>query len=584
MIKVNEKDFPEKSNTYATIVNEINRITADGHKQVSIILQGIQKKLQEENVFLISEKDLSNVQGEFIREFFRTQVRPNLFPVILKQLSRPDLLKDSSIYLGIILKKQGNRQKTIYAAIEIPVDQVDRFIVLPPVDNKHFIIRVDDIIRYCLDDIFAVFGFSHFEAYTFKLTRDAELDIDEDISKSFVELISDSIKARDTGSPVRFIYDKNMPPVLLNAITKVLKIRKRDTVIQGGRYHNTKDFMHFPNTVGKGLSYESLPPLPNSKIQNGRKLTSSIRDNDIMLHYPYQPYQYFIDLLREASIDPRVRSIKMTLYRLANPSKVVNALINACTNGKKVTVFMEFQARFDESNNIYWSTKLQEAGARIIKTIPGFKVHCKLVLIKRIENEQEKRYAAISTGNFNETTSRIYADDTLFTANEEITADVEKVFELFERPYKPIKFQHLILSPFRTRNFFLSLLNIEIRNAKAGKEAWAMIKLNSLSDDLLARKLLQAAECGVKLKLIVRGICIMHSDMHPNLEIISIVDRFLEHSRNMVFCNDGNPRFFISSADWMIRNLDNRIEVTTPIYDPDLKQEMMDMLNIQWAD
>jgi len=584
LVLVNEKDFPEKAAAYTELINSINRITAEGHYEVSRILGTIQEKLKEHHVFLINEKELSEEQGIFIRSFFRTHVRPNLFPVILKNLSRPGLLKDSSIYLAIILKKQGNEQKTTHAVIEIPVQQIDRFIVLPSTDHRHYIIRLDDIIRYCLDDIFGVFGFNQYQAYTFKITRDAELDIDEDISKSFVELITDSIKARETGNPVRFIYDREMPAVLLNALAKTLKIRKRDTVMQGGRYHNTKDFMNFPNIAGKGLSYEPMVQLPNKHILNGRKITSSIRERDIMLHYPYQPYQHIIDLLREASIDPRVRAIKMTLYRLANPSKVVNALINASSNGKQVTVFMEFQARFDESNNIYWSTKLQEAGARIIKTIPGFKVHCKMILIKRIENEQEKLYANISTGNYNETTSRIYADDTLMTADPRITHDVAKVFELFERSYKPMRFQHLIVSPFRTRNFFIGLLNAEIKNARQGKPAWAIIKLNSISDEILARKLLRAAESGVKLQLIIRGICILHSNMHPNLEIISIVDRFLEHSRSLVFCNGGKPKFFISSADWMIRNLDNRIEVTTPIYDPDIQKEMLDMLRIQLSD
>ncbi|HQP03859.1 MAG TPA: polyphosphate kinase 1 [Bacteroidales bacterium] len=584
LYKLKEKDFPEKAIIYKDLLDEINDINAHNQNEVSRILQNIQDRLEEKNVFLISEKELSPEQGSFIRQFFKSYVRPNLFPVILKNMQHPSFLKDSSIYLAIILKRHGFAEKTTYAVVEIPVKEVDRFIVLPQAGNKHYIIRLDDVIRYCLNDIFGVFGFDQFQAFTFKLTRDAELDIDEDISKSFVELISNSLKARETGNPVRFIYDKEMPSSLLNALMKALKIRKRDTVMQGGRYHNTKDFMNFPHVSEKVLSYEPIVPLPNKFIQPGKKITSSIRERDILLHYPYQPYQYMIDLLREASIDPKVRAIKMTLYRLANPSKVVNALVNASANGKQVTVFMEFQARFDESNNIYYSSKLQEAGVRIIKTIPGFKVHCKMILIKRIEGDKEKLYANISTGNFNEATSRIYSDNTLLTCDPRITSDVEKVFELFERSYKPMRFQHLVISPFSTRNFFLSLINNEIKNAKAGKPAWAIIKLNSLADEQLSRKLLQAAEAGVALSLIIRGICILNPEGHKNIEIISIVDKFLEHSRVLVFCNGGKNKYFISSADWMIRNLDNRIEVTTPIYNPDIQQELLDMLKIQLSD
>ncbi|NLA24847.1 MAG: polyphosphate kinase 1 [Bacteroidales bacterium] len=584
LAEVDAKDFPQKAKFYENLVNNINQITAEGHEKVSKILSGIQEELERQNIFLISEKELDQEQGKFVKYFFNEQVRSNLFPIILKNLSRPSLLKDNSIYLGVILKKSPNSLKASYAVIEIPVKELDRFIVLPPRNGKQFIIRLDDIIRYCLSDIFGVFGYKDYQAYTFKLTRDAELDIDTDISKSFVELISDSIKAREKGNPVRFIYDREMPENLLNAIIKTLKIKKRDTIIQGGRYHNTKDFMNFPNIAREGLSYEKITPLSNKYFLQGRKITSSLRQSDIMLHFPYQSFQYILDFLREASIDPKVRSIKITLYRLANPSKVINALMNALANGKRVTVFLEFQARFDESNNIYWSTKLQEAGARIIKTIPGFKVHCKMILIKRIENNQERLYANIGTGNFNEATSRIYADDILMTADPRITNEVAKVFDLFESSYKTVRFQHLIVSPFKTRNFFLGLLNQEIRNAKAGKEAWAIIKLNSLADETLAKKLIQTAEKGVKLNLIVRGICILHSEIHPNLKIISIVDKFLEHSRLMIFCNGGNHKYFISSADWMLRNLDKRIEVTTPIYDQKIQQEIMDMIKIQLAD
>lgn len=583
LIELNKTDFPEKADYYTTILNRINTISYQQHERIRHIFDTIQKELEKHNIYLIDEKQLTEKQGKYIRILFREKIRSHLFPIILNNLFSPGTLKDSSIYLAIVMSKPNTPANKQYAIIEIPVPNIERFIVLPSENENKYIIRLDDIIRYCLDDIFGVFGYTRFSAYTFKLTRDGELDIDEDISKSFMELLTESIKQREIGEPVRFIYDKEMPDTLLTLLMSKLNIGEQDHPMQGGRYHNSKDLMKFPNLAGSDLSYPITPPLPHKDIPIGKKVISAIREKDILLHFPYQSFQYIIDLLREASIDSKVRSIKMTLYRIANPSRIVNALINASRNGKSVTVFMEFQARFDEENNIFWSTKLQESGVRIIKAIPGFKVHSKLILIRRKEKGINRYYGNISTGNFNEQTAKIYCDDSLLTADPKITDDIQKVFYLFEKSYRLMRFRHLVVSPFKTRNHFLKLLSNEISNAREGKPAWVMIKMNSLSDEKLSRKLYKAAKEGVKISLIIRGINIMIPN-HPNIEAISIVDKYLEHSRIFAFCNNDMNKFFIGSADWMTRNLDNRIEVTTPIYNLELQQELKTMLEIQLKD
>lgn len=584
MIELNKTDYPEKSEYYTKLLQQINDISYKQHEKIRNIFSSIQKELEEYNIFIIDETQLTSKHQVYVKQLFSDKIRSNLFPLMLKNLTALESLKDGSIYLAIVLEKTDNPDATNYAVIEIPTHSFSRFVILPSENNAKYIIRLDDIIRYCLDDIFKVFGYDKFSAYTFKLTRDAELDIDEDISKSFMELLAESVKQREAGVPVRFIFDRNMPDDLLNKLMKQFNIGTQDHTMQGGRYHNSKDLMSFPNIAGDELSYPPILELSNKYIQPGKKIFSAIRERDIMLHYPYQSFQYIIDLLREASIDPKVRSIKMTLYRIANPSSVANALINASRNGKTVTVFMEFQARFDEENNIYWSTKLQEAGVRIIKAIPGFKVHAKLILIRRKEKGLNRYYANISTGNFNEKTAKIYCDDSLLTTDPRITDDVHKIFYLFEKSYRLMRFNHLIVSPFKTRNHFIKLLNNEIANAKAGNKSWVIIKMNSLADEKLAKKISKAAKNGVKVYLIIRGINILIPDTNPNIEALSIVDKFLEHSRIFVFSNNGNPKYFIGSADWMTRNLDNRIEVTTPIYDKYIQEELQTMLDLQLRD
>jgi polyphosphate kinase len=469
----------------------------------------------------------------------------------------------------------------------VPTDKESRFIILPEDNGKKYFVMLDDVIRYCLDDIFSLLGYNIFNAYTIKFTRDAEMDIDNDVSKSFLERMSESVKQRKKGEPVRFVYDKKIPEILLKMLMKKFNISKRDNIRAGGRYHNFKDFMGFPILNRPELRYPPSPPLAHKDLPPKKSIIEVIREKDIMLHYPYQSFHYIIDLLREASIDPLVKAIKMTFYRAAEGSSVMNALINAVRNGKEVTVFMELQARFDEEANIYWTNRLQEEGVKVIQTIPGFKVHSKLIQIRRKENDENVYYANISTGNFNESTAKVYADDSLLTGNQAITTEVNKVFHLFESKFIMPTFDNLIVAPFNIRNFFMEMLDREISNAEDGKEAWAILKMNSISDKTIAKKLYDASKAGVKLRLIIRGISILVPDLpehSKNIEALSIVDKYLEHSRVFIFCNGGENKYYIASADWMPRNFDHRVEVVCPVYDEDIQKELMDMIQIQLRD
>ncbi len=567
-------------------LKEINRIDALQQKEFARIFRKLVRELAHEGIHIVNEKELSEEHGAFVRRFFNDHVRSQLFPIMLSNLKSASLV-DKSIYLAIRLSGKNNAINEQFAVIRVPAGPLSRFVLLPSTEGGKYIILLDDVIRYCLDDIFSIFGYHEFSAYTFKFTRDAELDIDNDVSKSFLEIMTESLKQRKLGAPVRFIYDKNMPSKLLGMIKQKLDISESDTLSKSGRYHNFKDFMSFPDIGRTDLLYAPVAPLEHRRIPRKESILGIIRERDIMLHYPYQSFRYIIDLLREASIDPQVRSIKMTLYRVARDSNVINALINAARNGKSVTVFMELQARFDEEANIYWAGKMQEEGIKLIQGIPGFKVHCKLLLIRRKESDKNVYYANVGTGNFNEQTARVYADDSLLTSDPRITADVNSVFHLFESKYNPPKFHSLIVAPFHMRNFFIRLINNEIKHAKAGREAWCIIKLNNLVDDKIVKKLYQASQAGVKVRIICRGTCTMIpgiKGMSDNVEVISIVDRFLEHSRVLVFNNGGDEKYYISSADWMVRNLDNRIEVACPVNDKGIQQELKTMLLIQLKD
>lgn len=569
------------------ILNEIFEIVAEQEKEFTRAYVEILEKLKEYNIFIINENQLDQTQSEFVTEYFNSHVRPLLFPIMLDNLKDTTSLEDKSIYLAVHLLSVADTDKEDFSIIKVPTPQLSRFLILPSEKGKTSIILLDDVIRFGLPYIFSIFGYDTFDAYTIKITRDAELDMDNDVQKSFLEIMAESIKQREWGMPVRFVYDNSIPPHFLRKIKEKLHLSEDDTQRGGGRYHNFKDFMGFPKVGPPELVYPASPPLPHPDIPLNTSIFEAIRQKDIMLHYPYQSFQYIIDLLREASIDPDVRTIKMTFYRAASQSTVMNALINAARNGKSVTVFLELQARFDEEANIYWAELLQKSGVKILPTITGLKVHSKLILIRRKENQHNVLYANISTGNFNESTAKVYADDSLLTANQSIATDVYKVFQLFESRYFIPKFKELIVSPFNMREFFLKKINREIANARQGREAWVIIKLNSLVDKKITYKLYEASRAGVKIQIIARGICILVpgiQGLSENIQAFSIVDKYLEHTRIYVFCNDGNKEFYTASADWMQRNLDHRIEVATPIYDKQIQEELWTMLQIQLSD
>ncbi len=570
------------------LLEKINEINLRQQKQFNQIHQTLLKEFERENIFLVNEEQLTVAQQEFIREFFREHVRPNIFPVMIQNLKRSSFIRDRAIYLAIHLIKKGDKTNEDFALIKVPTSVVSRFVVLPGEAEKSYIIMLDDVIRFNLAEVFSIFDFDDYKAYTIKLTRDAELDIDNDVSKSFIERLSDSLKQRKKGKPVRFVYDQQMPKRMFKTLTQRLRVSGKDNIVAGGRYHNSKDFMAFPNLGGAHLEYEPMPPLQHPDLDGSRSILGVLREKDVMLHFPYQSFHYIIDLLREASIDPKVKSIKMTIYRAARNSKVINALINAARNGKHVTVFLELQARFDEQANIFWAEKMQEEGVRIIQGISGIKVHSKLILIKRREGKELISYANVGTGNFNEETARLYADDSLLTSHPRITQEVEIVFGLIEKTLvSHSNFKHLVVSPYRTRRFFLRMIDNEIRNARLGLRAEILLKMNSLVDEEIVNKLYKASQAGVKCRLIIRGICVLVPGIpgvSENIEAISIVDRFLEHSRVFIFHNGGNERFFISSADFMVRNLDHRIEVGCPILDNQIKAELRTMMDIQWRD
>lgn len=580
------QDRNKRPDRPSKILSQILSIVEEQEIKFNSTFQQIIEGLNKHNIFIQNENELNKEQGEFIQQYFHNEVRSLLFPIMLKNLRDHNSLQDNSIYLAAVLNDSKGEMNEDYALVMVP-DNISRFVKLPSPDEKKYIIFLDDVLRYCMQELFGWMGYDTFSAFTIKFTRDAELDIDNDVQKSFMELMSESIKRRKKGLTVRFVYDNSMPEKLHKRLLRKLSITSSDNLRGGGRYHNFKDFMSFPNMGNSNLVYKKLTPLPHKDIIPNTSIIDVIKKGDVLLSYPYQSFQYIVDLLREASIDPRVKAIKMTFYRAARNSNVINALINAARNGKNVTVFLEIQARFDEKANIYWSQKLTEEGVKIIKTLPGFKVHSKLMLIRRKEQGKNIYYANISTGNFNESTARVYADDSLLTAHQGITNEVNMMFHLFESPYNPPKFKHLIVAPYYMRNSFIQMINREIRNAKAGKQAWVIIKLNNLVDKKITNKLYAAAKAGVKINIICRGICILVPETEGtknNIKLISIVDRFLEHSRVIAFANLGKPEVFLSSADWMIRNFDHRFEVATPVYDKKLKNDLLEMLRIQLSD
>lgn len=572
------------------LLKEITEIVIQQQSESLRILSEIEKKLELENIFIINEKDISKEQENFIHDYFIQKVSPALVTIMLNDLEEFPLLKDTSGYLAVKLVMNGSEllndkaKEVRYAVVEIP-NTINRFVVLPSNSEKQYIILLDDVIRYNLNNIFNIFDYESISAHMIKITRDAQLEFDSDLSKSLIEKISSSVKDRRVGEPVRFVYDQAIGKDTLEFFLRGMHIDSSDSIIPGGRYHNRRDYMNFPNLGRYDLLYRENVPLPISGLSLEGSILEKIKKKDYLLYAPYQSFSYIIKFLREAALDPKVASIKITLYRLAKNSQIVSSLINAAKNGKKVTVQIELQARFDEESNISYSEQMQTEGIELIFGVKGLKVHSKICVIERIEEGKVKRYGLISTGNFNENSAKVYTDVTLFTSNTEILKDAAKIFDFFDVNYRVHRYKHLIVSPHYTRGKFNKLIEREISNALLGKEAYIKLKMNSISDFKMTDKLYEASNAGVKIQLIIRGICCLIpgiKGLSENIEAISIVDNYLEHSRIYIFANGGDPEVFISSADFMTRNLDARVEVTCPIYDEDIKKELMETFEIGW--
>ncbi|RED38583.1 polyphosphate kinase [Winogradskyella eximia] len=566
------------------LLEEITQIVIKQQSYSLEILDEIEKELESENIYLINETEITEDHHDFIMNYFYQEISPALVVIMLNEdVALPELM-DISAYLTV--KMSNSNGKDQVALIEISSD-MDRFIVLPSKGNSNYIIMVDDILRYCLDDIFNIFTYDSISAHMIKITRDGELDFDSDLSKSFIDKLSESVKDRQSGAPVRFVYDKNIEEDTLNILLERMSIDEKESMIPGGRYHNRRDYMSFPSLGRTDLLYDKIKPLPVKGLNLEDSIFKTIAKKDYLIYTPYHTFSYIVKFLREAALDPKVKTIKITIYRLAQISHVASSLINAAKNGKKVTVSIELRARFDEAANINYAEQMQDVGIKMFFGVSGLKVHCKMCVIEREENNKLVRYGFISTGNFNESTAKIYTDFTLMTADSKILKDVNKVFDFFEVNYKVNRYKHIITSPHYTKSKIFALIDKEIETVKSGKPAYIRLKMNSISSYKMIDKLYEASRAGVKIQMIVRGLCCLVpgvKGMSENIEIISIVDKFLEHTRLYIFSNQNNPKIYISSADWMTRNIDTRVEVSCPIYDEDIKQELQHLFDICWND
>ena len=573
-----------KDRTAKQLLNDISAKATDLQQKSFSILNNIIKLLEKDKIYFVDESKVKPIHRQFIGNYFFEIISPAIDVIILNKNKKFPKFKENLSFLLIRIELENDEIQ--YAIIRFPKD-LDRFVKLPFDNLGQNIILIDDIIRYHLKDIFKIFNPKSIEANMVKTSRDAELDFDDDISKSFLDKIAQSVKERSSAEPVRFVYDSEIRLDTLNFLLKQMGINNEtDSIIPGGKYHNRRDYMDFPN-LHTDLVYEPMQPLNVKGFSHSDNTFDKLKEKDFMIHTPYHKFSYVISFLMKSSIDPKVKKISITIYRLSKLSKIASALINAVRNGKKVIVQIELQARFDESANIRYAKEMQSQGIKLIFGSPNLKVHSKICLIERLENGILKKYGFISTGNFNESTAKVYTDLTLFTSNGKILDEVSNVFNFFNANYKRYIFKNLFVSPINTESKIKKLIINEINNAKSGKNAWIKIKINNITSHSLIRSLYDASRAGVKIEMIVRGICCLipgKKNMSDNIEVISIVDRFLEHTRFMIFNNDGNNKTFISSADWMTRNLDNRVEVTCPILQDDLKNEILDIFNICWSD
>lgn len=556
-----------------TLIKQINKLVKLYSKEFEEIMARITDALAKENIFILREDMLSPEQEAFIIQYFRHQLGGLIGPVWLSAVKQLTNEADDNIFFAVELQKEG-KNKPDYAVIELPVSDCGRFVRLPDNDGKSYIMYLDDVVRYCLPMIFAGMRYDSIKAYAFKFTKDAEMELDNDLRNGMLQKISKGVKSRRKGEAMRVSYDKEMPKALVKKVMNKLNLDSLDTVLAGGRYYNHKDLMSFPDCGRNDLKYPAWPPLEKPGLSGNESLISGIQQNDKFIHVPYHSFDYYIRVLQEAAVSKHVTGIQTTLYRLAKNSKVVKALICAAKNGKKVTVVIELLARFDESPNIEWSKRMQDAGIHVIFGVEGLKVHSK---ITHIAMKNGNDIACISTGNFHEGNAKVYTDYMLMTAAKTIVSDVANVFEFIEKPYSVVRFKELLLSPNEMKRKFVKLINDEIRNKQMGKPAYIRIKINHITDPVMVRKLYEASQAGVDIDLLVRGNCSLKTGIpgvSDNIRIHAIIDRYLEHSRIFIFAAGGEDKTFIGSADWMPRNLDNRIEVVTPVYDPEIKHDL----------
>lgn len=573
-----EKENPEK------ILKKIAEISTASQREMESIFQTIIEELKKEKINFVDEKNLNEEQRVFVKNHYEKHLEDAITPIMLSsELPFPEI-RDARLYLFIKLTNSKKNKQKKYALIEFPGAEFSRFLELPDLNNEKYVIFLDDIIRLSLPQLFKSLPYDEFDAYTFKISRDSEMEIKSEMGEGIVEKVSKGVKSRRFGSPLRFILDTEMPDEMKKILLKKMDFKKTTTILSGGKYHNFKDFIGFPSLGRTNLTYSQNEPIENQIIAKSTSVIKSIEQQDLFLHYPYYSFSQYVQLLREAAINPDVISIKSTIYRMASKSKVAKALIFAAKNGKKVTAVVELRARFDEEHNIQWAQRMQDAGVNVIFGVEGLKIHSKLTLIKK---KNGKKIAVISTGNFHEGNATVYTDFTLFTANQQIAAEVERVFDFINQPFQNQKFTHLLVSPQEMRKKLTQLVQNEIANAKKGLPAYIHCKINHITDYKFIQKLYDAAEAGVKIRLIVRGMCSMvinKDKLNENIEIVGIIDQFLEHSRIFIFCNNEVEKYFISSADWMTRNLDHRIEVAAPIYSRNVQKELKNIFEYGWKD
>ncbi|MFT6770709.1 MAG: polyphosphate kinase [Congregibacter sp.] len=551
------------------------------------VYASVMKALQARRIHMINERQLEPNQAEFVQDYFNKTVLPELDPILFAEGSPIPVLNDESLYLAVEIN---TKKKQRVAVVEVPTDRMNRFVEIPrrKGNSGRVFIALDNVIRACLPQMFrGVLNIGSTSAYCFKFSRDAELELDVGIMESLIEKMASSLKQRQKADAVRFVYDAQMPSSLRDFLASKFSLGRYDSLIPGGRYHNSKDFMAFPRLGPRYLELRPLPNVPVSRIDESDNILSAIRAKDVLLYYPYHSFDYLIDLLKTAAVDPDVDSIKICLYRVASESRVVDALLNAVHNGKRVLAVVELAARFDEQANIHWAQRLTEGGIEVKFGVPGLKVHSKLLLIQRRENGQQRFYTHVGSGNFNEKTARLYTDFSLMTYDQDLGREVYDVFDFLRYNYRRPQYKHLLVSPHSSRSGLEKMIDTEIANARKGLRAAMTLKCNNLVDRELAMKLYEASNAGVEIRLIIRGMCSLQpgvKGISENIEAISIVDRYLEHPRVYVFYNAGEPRYYIGSADLMTRNLDYRVEVLCPIYDPDARMMIQDILDMQWHD